>query len=179
LPAEIAEVVTVPVGLKPLAYNSLWQLRNDTWSSLEESTTQLALAGAQQRPVERLVETVTGLLDVLGSIERFWAFPGARILQELQQLFAAGNYGRLAAVVSRANRALVTESYRGGQAFDVRAEDDAYDRDTRPVKQFGGDRPYFEVLVVEDLTEEQEHSLREELRRWRLPGRDLRDLRRP
>jgi arginine decarboxylase len=169
LPAEIAEVVTVPVGLKPLAYNSLWQLRNDTWSSLEESTTQLALAGAQQRPVERLVETVTGLLDVLGSIERFWAFPGARILQELQQLFAAGNYGRLAAVVSRANRALVTESYRGGQAFDVRAEDDAYDRDTRPVKQFGGDRPYFEVLVVEDLTEEQEHSLREELRRWRRP----------
>ena len=48
------------VGVKPLAYNSLWQLRNDTWSSLEESTTQLALADAQQRPVEQLVETVTG-----------------------------------------------------------------------------------------------------------------------
>ena len=42
------------VGIKPLAYNSLWQLRNDTWSSLEESTTQLALAGAQQRPAEEL-----------------------------------------------------------------------------------------------------------------------------
>ena len=41
------EVVTVPVSPKPLAYNSLWQLRNDTWSSLEESTTQLALAGAK------------------------------------------------------------------------------------------------------------------------------------
>ena len=23
------------VDIKPLAYNSLWQLRNDTWSSLE------------------------------------------------------------------------------------------------------------------------------------------------
>ncbi len=33
------------VGIKPLTYNSLWQLRNDTWSSLEESATQLALAG--------------------------------------------------------------------------------------------------------------------------------------
>ena len=41
------------VGIKPLTYNSLWQLRNDTWSSLEESATQLALAGAQQRPVEQ------------------------------------------------------------------------------------------------------------------------------
>ena len=66
------------VGANPLAYNSLWQVRNDTWSSLEESTTQLVLAGARQRPVEQLVETVTGLLDVLGSIERFWAFPGAQ-----------------------------------------------------------------------------------------------------
>ncbi|HTQ93476.1 MAG TPA: aminotransferase class I/II-fold pyridoxal phosphate-dependent enzyme [Streptosporangiaceae bacterium] len=167
LPVEIAEVVTVPVGAKPLAYNSLWQLRNDTWCSLEESTTQLALADAQQRPVEQLVETVTGLLDVLGSIERFWAFPGAEIYREVQRLFAAGQYSRLAAVVGRANRALVTESYRGGHAVDLHAEDDAYGRDARPVKQPGSDRPYFEVLIVEDLTEGEANSLREELRRWR------------
>ncbi len=157
------------VGIKPLAYNSLWQLRNDTWSSLEESTTQLALAVAHERPVERLTETVTGLLDVLGSIERFWAFPGPQTLRELQRLFAAGKYIRLAAAVGRANRALVTESYRGGQAWDLHAEEDTYERDTLPAKQFGRDRPYFEVLVVEDLTEEQESSLREELRRWRRP----------
>ncbi len=158
------------VDIKPLAYNSLWQLRNDTWSSLEESTTQLALAGAQQRSVEQLAETVTGLLDVLGSIERFWAFPGAQTYREVQRLFAAGKYDRLAAVVSRANRALVTESYRDGQAWDLRSEDDAYERDSHPAKQFGSDRPYFEVLVIEDLTEEQESSLREELRRWRRQG---------
>jgi arginine decarboxylase len=162
-------VVTVSVDIKPLAYNSLWQLRNDTWSSLEESTTQLALAEAQQRSVEQLAETVTGLLDVLGSIERFWAFPGAQTYREVQRLFAAGKYDRLASVVSRANRALVTESYRDGQAWDLRSEDDAYERDSHPAKHFGSHRPYFEVLVVEDLTEEQESSLREELRRWRRP----------
>ena len=159
----------MPVGMQPLAYNSLWQLRNDTWSSLEEATTQLALAGAQQRSVERLAGTVTGLLDVLGSIERFWAFPGAHIYREVHRLFADDEYTRLAAVVGRANRALVTESYRGGQAVDLRAEDDEYDHDTHPAKQSGRDQPYFEVLVVEDLTEEQENSLREELRRWRRP----------
>ncbi len=159
----------MPVGEKPLAYNSLWQLRNDTWSSLEEATTRLALAEAQQRPVEQLVERVTGRLDILRSIERFWAFPGTQTYQEIQRLFAAGKYDRLAAMVGRANRALVTESYRGGQAWDLRAEDNAYDRDADPVRQHGSDRPYFEVLVVEDLTEEQERSLREELRRWRRP----------
>jgi len=97
-------VVTVSVDIKPLVYNSLWQLRNDTWSSLEESTTQLALAGAQQRSVGQLAETVTGLLDVLGSIERFWAFPGAQTYREVRRLFAAGKYDRLAAVVSRGVR---------------------------------------------------------------------------
>ena len=157
------------VGIKPLAYNSLWQIRNDAWSSLEESTTQLTLACDGQRSVEQLTETVTGLLDVLSSIEGFWAFPGAQTFQEVQRLFAAGEYDRLATVVGRANRALVTESYRGGHAWNLQAEDDAYDRDARPVKQLVSDRPYFEVLVVEDLTREQENSLREELRRWRRP----------
>jgi arginine decarboxylase len=163
-------VVTVPVGREPLAYNSLWQLRNDSWSSLEESTTQLALAGAQQRSIEQLVERVTRLLDVLGSVERFWGFPGARTFQEVQRLFSAGDYNRLAVVVGQVNRALVTESYRGGQAGDLRVENDAYDRDGRQVKQPGSnDKPYFEVLVVEDLTGDQESALREELWRWRRP----------
>jgi len=159
----------VPVEENPLAYNSLWQLRNDTWSGLEEATTQLALADSQRRPVEKLVEGVTERLDILGAIERFWAFPGAQIYQEVRRLFAAGKYERLAAMVGRANRALVIESYRGGQAWDLRAEDDSYDREAGSAKQSGSDRPYFEVLVVEDLTEEQERALREELRRWRRP----------
>jgi hypothetical protein len=39
-------VVAVPVG----GYYSLWQVRTDAWSSLEESTSQLALAAAEQHP---------------------------------------------------------------------------------------------------------------------------------
>jgi arginine decarboxylase len=162
-------VVTVPVGREPLAYNSLWQLRNDTWSSLEESTTQLALADAQQRSIEHLAETVTRFLDVLESVERFWGFPGARTFQVVHRLFSAGEYSRLARVVGQVNRALVTESYRRGQAWDLHVEDDTRDSDARPVKQPGSNKPYFEVLVVEDLTGEQESALREELWRWRRP----------
>jgi arginine decarboxylase len=164
---KIAEVVAMPAGANLKAYNSLWQLRNDTWSSLEESAIQLARAEAQQRPVEKLVETVTELLDVLGPIERFWAFPGAQTYREGRRLFAAGNYDRLAALVTKANRALVTESYLHGQGWDPGVEDGTYDREARPVAQARTDRPYFEVLVVEDMTDEQERSLREELRGWR------------
>jgi len=58
----------VPAGSN--AYNSLWQVRTDAWSALEESTAQLALAGAQQRPVEPLTDAVAEALDVLAPIER-------------------------------------------------------------------------------------------------------------
>src|ERR1700757_2209135 len=82
-------------GANLKAYNSLWQLRNDTWPSLGESATQLARAEGQQGPVEKLVEKVTELLDVLGPIERFWAFPGAQAYREAPRLFAADKYDLL------------------------------------------------------------------------------------
>ena len=82
----------MPVGANTLAYNSLWQVRNDARSSLEEAAAQLVLAGARQHPVEQLTETVTGLLDVLGLIERFWAFPGVPAFHRARHLFAADEY---------------------------------------------------------------------------------------
>ena len=150
------------------AYNSLWQVRNDAWSGLEESTGQLALACSQQRPVEPLTGTVAAELDILGPIERFWAFPGLPAYQKVRRLFAAGKYDRCATVVARLNRALASDSYHG-QAWDAGLDDDLYDANGRSADLPRTERPYFEVLVVEDMTEEQERTLREELRRWRRP----------
>ncbi len=159
----------MPVDANTTAYNTLWQVRADTWSSLEETAGQLVLAGAGQRPFEQLVETVTGLLDTLGPIERLWAFPGTQAVQKLRRLLAAGNYGRFARLVSEIDRALATGSYRGGHILDMGTEDETVDRLIKPAEQARTERPYFEVLVVEDMTEQQERLLREELLRWRRP----------
>src|SRR5271166_1088496 len=160
--------MTVPVDANTTAYNTLWQVRADTWSSLEETASQLVLAGTGQRAFEQPFETVTGLLDTLGPIERLWAFPGTQAIQKLR-LLAAGNYGRFARLVSEIDRALATGSYRGGHILDMGTEDEAVDRLINPADQARTDRPYFEVLVVEDMTEQQESSLREEMRRLRRP----------
>src|SRR5580693_3000990 len=150
-PEERREEVAVPAG--PNAYNSLWQVRTDAWSALEESTAQLALAGAQQRPVERLTDAVAAALDVLAPVERFWAFPGMQAFYRVRRLFATGKYDRCATVVARLNRTLATDSFRGSHTSDADVEDDAYDHEARPADQH---RPYFEVLIVEDMTEDQE-----------------------
>src|SRR6516165_1412773 len=109
---KIVEVVAMPADAN--AYNSLWQVRNDAWSTLEESTAHLALASVHQHPVEQLRETITKSLNVLGPIERFWAFPGTQAYQKVRRLFAADKYDQLAAVVARLNGALATDSYGGG-----------------------------------------------------------------
>ena len=101
----------MPAG--PSAHNSLWQVRTDAWSTLDESTAQLALHGAQQHPVEQLTETVAEALDVLAPIERFWAFPGMQAFYRVRRLFATGKYDRCATMVARINRSLATDSYRG------------------------------------------------------------------
>jgi arginine/lysine/ornithine decarboxylase len=89
----------VPAG--PNAYNSLWQVRTDAWSALEESTAQLELAGTQQRPVEQLTDAVAEALDVLAPIERFWAFPGMQASYRVR---------------------------RGSHTSDADVEEEAYDR---------------------------------------------------
>jgi arginine decarboxylase len=159
-------VAAVAVGNNPLAYNSLWQLRSDTWSSLEESSAQLSLACAQRRPAEPLTETVSGLLDTLGPVERFWAFPGPQAFQQLRRAFTAAKYERFAAMVRGINQALVTGSYRAGTTAE---DDDVYDPDAGPGERGRAGRPSFEVLIVEDMTEAQEQALREDLLHWRRP----------
>jgi len=159
----------VPAGSN--AYNSLWQVRNDAWSTLEELTAQLALACAQQRPVGPLTDTVAEALNILAPIERFWAFPGLPAFFKMRRLFTTGKYDRCATRVARINRSLATDSYRADQTWDADAEDDAYDHEPSQADQASArpTRPYFEVLVVEDMTEDQERALREEFRRWRRP----------
>jgi arginine decarboxylase len=92
-----------------------------------------------------------------------------RAFYAVRRLFATGKYDRCAAMVARINRTLATDSYRGSHAQDAEVEDDANEHQTRPGDQGRPQRPYFEVLVVEDMTEDQERALREELRRWRRP----------
>ena len=119
----------------------------------------------------RWPNTVAEALDVLAPIERFWAFPGMQAFYRVRRLFATGKYDRCATMVSRINRSLATDSYRSSQTWDADAEDDAYDREPSQADRASArpQRPYFEVLIVEDMTDDQERALREELRRWRRP----------
>ncbi|GAA4391081.1 aminotransferase class I/II-fold pyridoxal phosphate-dependent enzyme [Tsukamurella soli] len=161
----------------PRAYNTVWQMRSDAWCRLEEAA-EVLTAPAEPQERERQVEAVAELLRHLTPVEPYWAFPGTLQFAKIARRFAAGDYSKFARAVARVNRALTTDSYRRGDVDDLSQEDSGQ----RGIGDFATgdpdapaapDRLYFEVLVVDSLTEEQERTLRQELRNWRRADADF------
>src|ERR1700757_1582025 len=155
------------------AYNSLWQVRSDSWCRLEESADRLTRPDTAGALKEKCISACQELLAELSTLEPYWAYPGSPQFALIQRLFAAGSYDKFTQEVVRINRALTTESYRSGDVDNAGADDlDMFPSDPRQLEHQPAtqrDRPYFEVLVVEKMTEDQEWALRNEVRKWRRP----------
>ncbi len=155
------------------AYNSLWQVRSDSWCRLEEAADRLTRPTTTGEVKDKCVAACQEQLARLSTLEPYWAYPGSPQFARLQRLFAAGSYDKFAQEVGRINRALSTESYRSGDVDNAGADElDMFPADPRQLEHQPAsqtDRPYFEVLIVEKMTEAQERALRNEVRKWRRP----------
>ncbi|MBV8786847.1 MAG: ornithine decarboxylase [Mycobacterium sp.] len=156
------------------AYNSLWQVRSDSWCRLEEAADRLTRPTTEGALKEKCIANCQELLTRLGSLEPYWAYPGSPQFARIQRLFAAGSYDKFCQAVAQVNRALTTESYRSGDVDTAGSDElDMFPADPRQLLEHQPaaqrDRPYFEVLVVEKMTEDQERALRNEVRKWRRP----------
>jgi arginine decarboxylase len=150
-------------------YNSVWQLRADTWCRLEDAAGQLARLATAGRSTEEHQQNCQALLARLAPLEVYWAYPSGAQFAKLNRMFTGGEYDKFAQSVAIINHALTHETYRSG-APDAAGDDedlstDLHRMDTQPA---GKREPlYFEVLVVESLTEAQERVLRKEAHGWR------------
>ena len=155
------------------AYNSVWQLRGDAWCRLEEAADRLTKPTTSGELREEYVAICKDLLATLTPREPYWAGPGTPQFSRVARLFSAGSYDKFAHAVARINRALTTESYRTGDVEHAGLEEsDKFPADPRQLEHqpmVKRDQPYFEVLVVESMTEAQERALRKEVRSWRRP----------
>ena len=151
-------------------YYSATQLRADRWSALREAAEGLHRHGGEGRQGKKLRQTVEHLFEALEPIESYWAFPGARTFEHLQRLLHQGHIEDLSTSVRRVARALTSGAYRrrtipiGGDEGDN--EDYEEEAALSPEARALG-RPYFEVLIVDEVTEHQERFLRQNLLRMR------------
>ena len=148
---------------KPLGfYYNASQLRFDTWHRVKRETVNLAEKHARKRETERLRTSIEKSLELLEAMEDYTAFPSKDDFRYLWKLFEKEEYATLARVVGRLVRALVSHSYRtrtieltqSVESSEFEEEQDfqaePHDRDTTP------SRPYFELLVVDELSAQEE-----------------------
>ena len=141
------------------------RLRFDTWNQLKLAASHLA---AGRGDAEHLRQEVRKGLRLLEPIESYWAFPGRYVFEQIVRIHGQEDFRKLALVIQRIVRVLVNQSYRK-RALTMADLDDA-EEEVREVQLTGtprgpalAERPYFEVLVVDDTTDEGEQALREGL----------------
>ncbi|HSG64451.1 MAG TPA: ornithine decarboxylase, partial [Gammaproteobacteria bacterium] len=154
------------------------QLRLDTWNRLKLASARLAQAPAAQ-DVERLERQIEEHFELLEPIESYWAFPGAAAFQRARRHLRRSEFGALARLVTRIERALISNSFRqrhvslsaaDDRALGDRAGDDVPTRDVRDEEEVAhADRPYFEVVVADSLAGGDAERVREGLRAMRRP----------
>ncbi|MFK7858044.1 MAG: aminotransferase class I/II-fold pyridoxal phosphate-dependent enzyme [Granulosicoccus sp.] len=156
-------------------YYSATQLRADRWSALRESVEMLDLAATGDAPVSEhkraaALTNAEDLLEALAPIEFYWAFPGPTAFAQLRRMLLHGNFEELSVAIRRVVRALTTGAYRRRHipliAEDADA-DEMEDAASLSVEARALSKPYFEVLVIDTVTDHQSHWMRESLRHVR------------
>ncbi len=153
-------------------YYSAVQLRSDRWSALRQVTDALGTLDPDGRGVARQVKRAEGLFEALYPIEVYWAFPGLAAFSHLRRLLDNRSWEDLAFSVRRVVRALTSGTYRRRNvtlARDGADMEEVEDDSTVPIEARTLARPYFELLVVDALNEQQERWLRHSLQRMRRP----------
>jgi len=151
-------------------YYSATQLRADRWSALRETAESLLSHGPDGRKGAKLIKSAEALFEALAPIEVYWAFPGAYSFDHLKRLLEQRNIEDLAISVRRVARALSSGAYRRRTipiASDELDNDDYEDESALAPEDRALGRPYFEVLIVDNVNEHQERFLRKNLHRVR------------
>ncbi len=152
-------------------YYSATQLRADRWSALREATTSIGREEGA-RKITALKKRVEELFDALALIEPYWAFPGMAAFTHMRRQFESGHYEDLAFTVHRVKRALTTGAYRRRTIpldRDSADDDEHNDEAMLSPEARAMTRPYFEVLIVDDVSDQQERWLKSNVTRMRRP----------
>lgn len=153
-------------------YYSATQLRADRWSALREAAESLTRHGHTGKRGAKLVAEAEALLVALDPIERYWAFPGYTAFSHMKRMLGARTIPEFAFAARRVARALATGAYRrravplttGDADADVLDDDASLSPSDRALG-----RPYFEVIIVDHVSDAQEKWLRSSLLAMRRP----------
>ncbi len=139
------------------------QLRVDLWNGLKGVSDELARWENGSVPAA-IYEAIDELLGRLATVERYFAFPGLARVRQFQAADHRHDRGWLAQRVVGIVREFVSDSYRGHpQSQDDFDEENGGEEEVSMLRQSVAAN-YFEVLIVEELSPQEEQALRTSIR---------------
>ena len=134
--------------------------RADSWNRLKNVCQRLAEGRARETDPKRARE----LYDQIAPMEEYFAFPGRHFMQTIIQYLREEDFEAVFPIVNRIVGALMSESYRSKHLqLESHADDVEFDEENDEPDERDRRRPYFEVLIVDDLTLAQQRQQRDNL----------------
>ena len=156
-------------GAKPSLslHRSVWEVRADGWIGLVDHLSRLAVLPGEHAAYEHHLGELTKLSAQLAPIECYWSFPGRRVFGDLCTWIERREFARAHATARRIHRVLSARTYRH-ESNTLEADGDLPSQiETESERQAQLARPYFEVLIVDEMTPGEEEALRRRVQRKR------------
>ncbi|WNH08724.1 beta-eliminating lyase-related protein [Thalassobellus suaedae] len=147
---------------KSAPYYNIGQLRVDYWNKLKIETSELSRCNKGSANETTHKQKVEELLKDLKGVECFFASPGKERMQKLENAFLSHEYASLSNLVAETTKQLVGDSYRSNLEFITQEENSI---ESPSEDQYDGARKnHFEVLFVDEISEQEETKLSNSLR---------------
>ncbi|WP_069300067.1 aminotransferase class I/II-fold pyridoxal phosphate-dependent enzyme [Neptunicoccus sediminis] len=150
-------------------YYSATQLRSDRWAALRAAVSAICRETSKTK-IKSHSDEVQKLFEALSRIEPYWAFPGMPAFVHMRRQFDSGHYEDVAFSITRVTRALTTGSYRRRSIpleRDSMDEEENNDEALLSPEARAMTRPYFEVLIVDNVNDQQERWIKSNMERMR------------
>lgn len=154
-------------------HRSVWEQRMDGWINLVDNLSRLATLSTENPEFVLRLASIWRTVDLLTPIENYWAFPGRRVFGELRQWIEREEMSRAHQAARRIHRVLAARTYRH-DANTLDSENELPSQiETESEKLAQLSRPYFEVLIVDEMSPNEEDALRRRVQRKRSPDDDF------
>lgn len=150
-------------------YYNVGQLRADLWGTLRSDVNVLCSRSAQAKK-DKALKSLKATLKNVSIVEQYFAFPGKEIIGVINAHLKHGEYHVLKNTIQETIRMLVSEDFR--HHLEILSVSNTVTNDSneqRVVSEKTKRKNYFEVLFVDNITEEHEQDIKRKLHEVRMP----------
>ncbi|MEO1474999.1 MAG: aminotransferase class I/II-fold pyridoxal phosphate-dependent enzyme [Pseudomonadota bacterium] len=146
-------------GMSVLQFEAnMGQAKNDLWIMLQETVDQLAALNARKEVDAELELTAKKAFDEIREIQKYWVYPSSDQIERIAEYIEARDYKRLSEHLTITAR---LASHFGDRASQI-DENDISDTDLADL--LSSNKHYFTVLIVNDLSQEEQAELSKAIR---------------